>query len=447
MPPTKKIGLNSRQKRFFEFLKRKERAADRFSTRDIVSATSWKPDSVRTNLSEGHWHRIIAKEGRDLFRALGVLKLTEREFHARISQSKRVQSFAYGLANPLAGSLISRSRDNMLLALELYNRPSLANRLDGFVTLFCAAWEQLLKAQLIERDGEDSIFRKEKQGQVRRSISLAECISRVFSSPSPMRRNLEEISDLRDRAVHLLVPQLQPIAARLFQAGVFNFARYFRGFAGEPFIPPSSVGLLTLVLDADESTVINLRAAYGLKTGEEVQNLIDRLSKCIDSETSWEYAIPISYHLVFSDKGGLADFSLTKIAQDAVDSRPLAVIEKVRDREHTHPYLPNKAAQMVDQNLRSELTTTQLERRLVARVGGSPAFILHDFQAIVAKEGWRNSNNEFHHHLKDVRRRWYSQRAIDTAVERICKDEDFLRNARESYSTNAKKTRVERSSL
>lgn len=34
----------------------------------------------------------------------------------------------------------------MMLALELYNRPSLDNRLDAFVLCFCTAWEQLLKA-------------------------------------------------------------------------------------------------------------------------------------------------------------------------------------------------------------------------------------------------------------------------------------------------------------
>jgi hypothetical protein len=142
MSHSKKTGLNARQSLFFEFLKTKERAGAEFSTSDIVFATGWKLDSLRTNLSEGHWHRIVSKEGKDRFRAVGVLGLTEREFHARISQSKRVQSFAYSLTNQLAGTLLSRSRDNMLLALELYNRPSLANRLDGFVTLFCIAWEQ-----------------------------------------------------------------------------------------------------------------------------------------------------------------------------------------------------------------------------------------------------------------------------------------------------------------
>lgn len=39
----------------------------------------------------------------------------------------------------------------MMLALELYNRPSIENRMDAFVMCFCTSWEQLLKAILIEK--------------------------------------------------------------------------------------------------------------------------------------------------------------------------------------------------------------------------------------------------------------------------------------------------------
>ncbi|WP_373416923.1 DUF3644 domain-containing protein, partial [Vibrio parahaemolyticus] len=53
---------------------------------------------------------------------------------------------------------MKKSRDNMMLALELYNRPSLENKLDGFVMLFSTAWEQLLKSMIIEAEGELAIY-------------------------------------------------------------------------------------------------------------------------------------------------------------------------------------------------------------------------------------------------------------------------------------------------
>lgn len=437
----KKSGLSARQRSFFEFLKEHERAGSRFSATEVATHVGWKRESVRTNLSEGHWSRVIARDGKDSYRSNGVLQLSEREFHARISQSKRVQSFAYGVANQLAAALLARSRDNMILALELFNRPSLANRLDGFVMLYCAAWEQMLKAELIERDGEATIFERHQAGQDRRSIGLTDAITRVFPSRTAVRRNLEEIQDVRDRAVHLLVPHMQPLMARLFQAGIFNYARHFKTVTGEPFVPHSAVGLLTLVADAEPPSDVNLRAAYGVQTGDEVRALMKRLSETVDTEASWEFAVPLKYRLVFSEKDGTADVIVTKVAHEALEAATIVVVEKPRERKHTHPYLPNAAVIAIEARLRAELTPTQLPLHLVTTKGDVPVFTTYDFQAVVAKEGWRAANNEFHHCDEEIARRWYSQKAVDLVVDRISKDNSYLRRARGSYMT-ASKTRA-----
>ncbi|MCV6004036.1 DUF3644 domain-containing protein, partial [Escherichia coli] len=80
------------------------------------------------------------------------------EFKKRLSQSKHYQELGHRCKSNLAKALIKKSRDNMMLALELYNRPSLENKLDGFVMLFSTAWEQLLKSMIIEAEGELAIY-------------------------------------------------------------------------------------------------------------------------------------------------------------------------------------------------------------------------------------------------------------------------------------------------
>lgn len=432
----KKATLNERQRRLLEFLKEQERRNATFGPDEIAAATGYKRDSVRTNMTEGHWSQVVVRAGKDRFRAGPVSSLSEREFHARISQSKRVQAFGYRCSNPLAAGLLSRSRDNMVLALELYNRPSLINRLDGFVMLFCAAWEQMLKAQLIERDGEDSIFHSYERGQTRRSIGLTNCIERVFDGGGPVRRNLEDIQEFRDRAVHLLMPPLQPLASRLFQAGVLNFARHFREQAGEPFVPHSAVGLLTLVNDLSDPQTVGFDAAYGAKTAEELAALIEQLSSAVRDENSWSYAVPITYRLVFSDKGVASDFTVTKLAHDALDARTIAVIEKPRERKHTHPYLPRRAVTEIGKRLEADLSTSQLAQHLGVRAGATAAFNTFDFEAVQFVERWRTANNEFHHHDDEIHRRWFSQRAIDVAVEKICKDAEYLKRARASLKAS-----------
>jgi hypothetical protein len=146
---------------------------------------------------------------------------------------------------------------------------------------------------------------------------------------------------------------------------VFNYARHFKQFTGEPFIPHHAVGLLTLVSDADAVSTVNLRAAYGVTTSDEVSALMKRLSETVERESSWEYAIPLKYRLVFSDKDGTADMAMAKLARDALDARSVVVVEKTRDRKHTHPYLPKAAVRAIEERLRSELTETQLASHLV----------------------------------------------------------------------------------
>lgn len=77
--------------------------------------------------------------------------INEVEFAKLLSQSKHRRALGHNCQSKLAKALLSKSKDNMLLALELYNRPSLENRMDAFVMCFCTAWEQFLKSMIIEK--------------------------------------------------------------------------------------------------------------------------------------------------------------------------------------------------------------------------------------------------------------------------------------------------------
>ena len=78
----------------------------------------------------------------------GIRDLEEQGFLRLLSQSRRRRETPMKLRDPLARALAAKAKENMLLALELYNRPTLANRLDSFTQIFCTAWEQLTKAEL-----------------------------------------------------------------------------------------------------------------------------------------------------------------------------------------------------------------------------------------------------------------------------------------------------------
>lgn len=58
--------------------------------------------------------------------------------------------------------LIDKSKEAFILAIEIYNKPSIKYRLEGFSFFICNAWELMLKAHMIKKFGEESIYFPDK---------------------------------------------------------------------------------------------------------------------------------------------------------------------------------------------------------------------------------------------------------------------------------------------
>ena len=54
--------------------------------------------------------------------------------------------------------LLTKSKEAFILAIEIYNKPTIRYRVEGFSFLICNAWELMLKAYLIKKEGESSIY-------------------------------------------------------------------------------------------------------------------------------------------------------------------------------------------------------------------------------------------------------------------------------------------------
>ena len=247
MSRTKRISAS--QRRMFVFLKNCEERGTNFSLGRLASAAGVQADTIGTYISKGYFTNFLIPAGNDKYSVQGVTKLTESEFHQHITQTQSIRELGYSCRYPLSRALLRKSKDNMILALELYNRPSLENRLDGFVVLFCIAWEQLLKAEINEKYSDDKIFRPAKTGRYRETISLKDCLNLLYQKKDLVCKNLEQIKFLRDEATHLLMPEIQGLLSLVFQAGVLNYAEAFKRVAKVPFLPHSSVGLLTLIVE------------------------------------------------------------------------------------------------------------------------------------------------------------------------------------------------------
>jgi hypothetical protein len=232
-----------------------------------------------------------------------------------------------------------------------------------------------------------------------------------------VRKNIELIAELRHEAAHLVMKELQPVYSRLFQAGVFNFARRYRERAGKTVVPRHNVGLLALAAEPDQLDAAPLAKLYGDAVANDIiaqAKTIGDMVRDIDNEG---FAIPIEWTLRFAKDGENPDVTLVKAAEAPLSA---VVFGKPTDPEKTHP-----------------LRATQLEAQIREKLGPSVPFNSRDRDAVLFREGWKNSDNEFHRLQRNPDTHKYAVKAAEVIAHKILADSTYLTRARESYASRS----------
>ena len=429
-------------KALLALLQTKEASAESVTTEDILEATGWKPVTFETYFAKGQLSEYLSKIDDSIFAVSNTIGLEPITFSRNLSQSKHRRELGHNCKSRLAKALLKKSRDNMILALELYNRPSLENRLDSFVLCFCTAWEQLLKAILIERDGEKNIFQSKLSSDgIRKTISLRDCLTRYFDSNSPVRKNIERISYYRDQAVHLLMPEMQGSISRIFQSGVMNYSKTFNDFSQQTFLPSSHAGMLSLIGEISSPSNATIVARYGDKVGDELISLLDSLNEEVENINDIEFAIPLDVRLVFAKNDHEGNTVTLSKAEAGMEGLAKAiVVEKPVDRSKTHPYRTGDAVKEINKRMREKHSDNYLREYLKCSTApnGKTEINDFDFRSIAHKLKWKNGNNAEHYKNENPETHYYSDNAIEEGISKILGNKGYLDNARKSYSYKTK---------
>ncbi|AIU66473.1 DUF3644 domain-containing protein [Vibrio coralliilyticus] len=424
----------------YQFLQKHQTESSTFTKEELIAHVGWKPSTFKSYYGKGQITQFLAEIGVNTYEAINVLDVSFIEFKKRLSQSKHYQELGHKCKSNLAKALLKKSKDNMMLALELYNRPSLENKLDGFVMMYSTAWEQLLKAIIIERDGEEAVFEKANKQGVKKTISFRQCLDKLFKENDNVRKNISRIADWRDGAVHLLMPELQGLASRIFQSGVLNYSSKFQEFAEVPFMRSQHAGMISLVGDFKMPPEPVLRSLYG-KAAEDMLELAQTVQDEIEKEDDIEFAIPINVSLVYARDEKDSQIILAAAngkAQDLEQLKKALVVEKQVDPEKTHTFTQKTAIDAINKTLHANYDMAKLEKCLVARdKKGKPTINSHCFQAAVSKLNWKATCNKHHHYQKISNTHIYSQDAVDELVRQITTKDNFIKQAK----SKAKKKR------
>lgn len=314
----------------------------------------------------------------------------------------------------LKDKLIEKSKEAFLLAIELYNKPTIRYRIEGFSMFICNAWELMLKAHMIETFGESSIYYPNNPD---RTLALTDCIKKVFTNDKdPLRLNIEKIVELRNTSTHLITEEYEMVYIPLFQSCVLNYndkMMEFHGIDITELVPQNFLTLSTSMKALSETE-------FAAKYPEAIVNRFMSLKNGIEniaSATNEKFAININVNHYQTKNPKLAD-SVYRIAKEG--EIPVALIKDVKDPSNVFRFTTSAAISTIKSMLRKNHVT------LLYR-GSATAFNNYHFINFVKHYGIKqNEKLCWAYKIYTNPQYTYSQQAIDFIYEELAKDPEHI---------------------
>lgn len=315
----------------------------------------------------------------------------------------------------LSRQLIEKSQEAFLLSLEIYNKPTIKYRIESFSVFFCNAWELLLKAYILERTKQEkSIFYPKERNKPRKSIALRDAVKKVFpNEKDPVRKNIEDIADLRDSATHLIIKELEAVYVGLFQAGVLNYVETLKSWFGIKVVDKISPAMLSLIFDMGIVNPVILRKKHGKEVADFFLQKESEIKNTTTTLSNKKYSVSIEYKLALVKSPKNADITLSSGPEGKASG---IILHVAKDPSLTHPYRQIDCINKVKEKIAKEIV-----------------FNSYDFQSILYKEKIRG-NSKYHYCYKTFRTNSYSPDFVEFIVRKIQANPNYLSNARAWFS-------------
>lgn len=303
------------------------------------------------------------------------------------------------------------------MGLEVYNKPTIKYRIEGFSFFIVNAWELMLKAELLNRG--ISIYYKD---DLTRTLNIDNVIKKIYPDKNTrIRINIEKIVDLRNVSTHFITEDYEAKYAPLFQACVLNFTNEISKFHNRDITKYIAQNFLTLSAHYEPLTNEQIKIKYPPEIAEKFikqTNEIDVLTKEYDSE---KFAINIRQNLYITKKREEADFTvaINKDSDTEVD-----IIKDLKDPADTHKYAFNSVITAVQERLKKK-------NIILGYPSGFNQYVLQlviDFYYVK-----KNENFAYLHVIGKQESYTYSQQFIEFVVSEITKNpEEFVESLKQN---------------
>lgn len=269
----------------------------------------------------------------------------------------------------LARSLIENSIESFIHALETINRPSVKYRMEAFCFLFCNSWELLMKAKLL--NDKKRIFYRKPRKKPRRSLSLEDCLNRIFTSDTDaIKLNIRKIYDFRNNAMHLVIPFVPADIMGLFQAGVINYPKALKDWFGINLSNKIPLGMMVLVYDFDPKQHSLEYAKMTRKLSAETVRWLNDFQSEIRGqalslgESAPQFYIPIDLKVAIVKNPQKADIVLSS---GAVGKEAL-ILEVPKYADKTHPYRRRELTEVINERLNGKVIISPYDITCIKKV-------------------------------------------------------------------------------
>lgn len=306
----------------------------------------------------------------------------------------------------LSQRLVDKSIEAFTMGLEIYNKPTIKYRVEGFSFFICNAWELMLKAELLNR--QENIYYKDN---VERTLSLQDTIKKIYPDKhTRIRLNLEKVIDLRNISTHFITEDYEVHYAPLFQACVLNFTNELEKFHKIDITNYIPQNFLTISAHYEPLTNEQIRLKYPAEIALKLikkSNDIEVLNKEFNSD---KFAINIKQNLYITKKKDSADFT---IAIDKNSRNRAQIIKDLKDPNNTHKYSYNSVIDAVQDRL----------NKLNIKLNYKNGFNKYILNLVIDFYNVKNNDKYSYEHVIGKQHSYtYSQQFVDFIIKEIKKD-------------------------
>lgn len=351
-----------------EYLLRKEDISELFTIKDLANKIGWKDASVRTYLGK-RWHDFVERTDKGKFKVIGISKLSKEDFRDLHSQklTKRVI-----LANKIPKTdkeiLLNKAREFAILAVSIYNNPTINFKTYGYIVNVIIAWTALFHA-IFEKNGID-YFHKNKAGNYKlidgekKAFELAQCCKIHWKENiNPVKANLFFLIGLRNKIEHRALPELDFIVSGECQSCLTNFENMLVQEFGDEYSLNANLAISMQLSQTSRKTQERALIEFQSKNYQVIRQYIKDFQEGLadDVRTSQEYRLSVFLVPKLKNHAKSSDLTIEFIKAEPGSEEEYEQYEKAiafikGNVESPYQLRPTKVAKIVNEKIDKPFT-------------------------------------------------------------------------------------------